>query len=128
MGIASEGAVDGSRAQEDEMDGEWQRMPEVLKRLLGISSPQDNNPKSYARHVQIVDDTALLMHAEFLEKTRRVERAETEYRAAMQDLEAIKARMFMRLEDAYPAIQTKSGEGGNGVRVHEEKLYYVSWD
>jgi len=40
---------------------------------------------------------------------------------------ALKERMFIRLDELYPNVRTMEPNGGVGVRQWEDAIWYVGW-
>ena len=104
----------------------------MLNQLVGSTQertdPKSDNPEDYDRATEIVDDEAILMFdkIQYLRKTG--ERQLSELSALKHEHDAVKARFFLRLEDAYPLIPGHASCAGTGWRSWRGKLYYVAWD
>ena len=107
-------------------------LAQLLKQLAsasrGTSDPQSDNPDDYDRSVEITDDESILLFdkVQYIRKTG--ERKLSELTALKHEHDAVRARFFLRLEDAYPMILEAVACSGSGWRSWRGKLYYVAWD
>jgi hypothetical protein len=91
------------------------------------AAPTSSNPADYARATRVQDDEALMLEAQFALKATEYRRLAAQAEVLRLETEAVRARMFFRLDERYPDIGAGQG-GGTGIRHHDGALYYVGWD
>lgn len=91
------------------------------------TAPTSSNPADYARSIRVQDDEGLLLEAQFAVKAAEYRRMSAQMEVLKLETEAVRARMFYRLDERYPEIGAGFG-GGTGIRHFDGALYYVGWD
>jgi len=90
------------------------------------STPISSNPSDYQRAVRIKDDEVLLLKTELDEKARRVRRLQQQLDLLLSEGNALKERLFLRLDDLYPSV--RGVDSTVAVRQWKEALWYVAMD
>ena len=89
--------------------------------------PTSQNPTDYARSIQVEDDEVLLIRAQLDENWRQMRRHQAHVDMLTAEGNALKERMFLRLDELYPAVRSMDPNGGVGIRRWEDALWYVGW-
>jgi hypothetical protein len=61
------------------------------------------------------------------EKARQCQRARDHLAILEAEVDAVRRRLFLRLEEVYPGVEGLR-DGGTGIRRFQGGLYYVGWD
>jgi len=89
--------------------------------------PTSPNPGDYARSMRVEDDEILMIRTQLDEKWRQVRRHQAHVDMLTAEGNALKERMFIRLDELYPNVRTMEPNGGVGVRQWEDAIWYVGW-
>lgn len=89
--------------------------------------PTNPNPSDYVRSIRVEDDEVLLIRTQLDEKWRQLRRFQAHVDMLTAEGNALKERMFIRLDDLYPTVRSMEPSGGVGIRQWDDTLWYVGW-
>lgn len=105
-------------------------MPEIpdyfRKQLEREAWGQEANPLKFPSRVQITDDAALELVTNYMEAVRVVDRARYALQAAEATAAVFKSKLFSRLLETYPDVQTLE-YAQTGIRRLGHDYYYISY-
>ena len=104
------------------------RLFKLIHRSSDDDMPSSDAPDDFSRHVEITDIDADMHRIHMQDLMLRGRRIFDQLRLHRADMDAARARMYVRLGDAYPSIGDRHECHGVGIRQWKGKWHYVAWD
>jgi hypothetical protein len=98
-----------------------------VRKMEEQSVPSSSNPNDYAYAVKVEDNEVFMLKEQLDEKCRLARRMQKELDIIRTEQNALRDRIFLRLDDLYPGLTSLYPDGGVGIREWKDDLWYVAW-
>ena len=111
-----------------EFPEEFGKLFERMAEYFNPKASESNDPADYPRSIPIKDARALTLLEELQVKNREMHNMMSRMDIAWHEHETFKAKVFVRLREAYPALEVYEGvKSGNRYFKYKGDWYYVGW-